>query len=173
MTRKQRRLSLIALCGVVLSAATGLVLFALSGEIVFFRSPTDIAEQHIEPGTRIRLGGLVEEGSVVKAGKRVDFVVTDTAHTILVTYSGLLPDLFREGQGVVAEGSIGTDGIFRADTVLAKHDERYMPREVVEALKARGVWEEGSTETSALVPAKEQMPKEQMLKGRPVAQSTP
>ncbi|MQT12304.1 cytochrome c maturation protein CcmE [Segnochrobactrum spirostomi] len=153
MTRKQRRLTLIGLCGVVLAAAAALVLTALKDEIVFFRSPTDLATLHVAPGDRIRLGGLVLAGSVVKSGgEKVDFVVTDTAHQIPVTYVGLLPDLFREGQGVVAEGTIAPDGRFHADTVLAKHDERYMPKEVVDALKARGVWEEGQTKTSSAAP---------------------
>ncbi len=145
MRRKQRRLALIALCGVTLSAAAGLVLYGLRGEIVFFRTPAELAERPPAPGERLRLGGLVESGSVVRNGDRVTFVVTDTAASLPVTYRGLLPDLFREGQGVVAEGSLGSDGVFLADTVLAKHDENYMPPDVADALKKRGVWEEGRT----------------------------
>ena len=142
MTRKQRRLTLIATAGVVLAAAAGLTLFALSDQIVFFNSPSDVLARHVEPGSRIRLGGLVEEGSVVKAADgHVDFAVTDGAASIPVTYRGILPDLFREGQGVVAEGVVGGDGTFAADTVLAKHDENYIPKEVAEALKKKGVWE--------------------------------
>lgn len=142
MTRKQRRLTLIGLAGLVLAIAAGLVLYAMTDRIVFFNSPSDFAAHPSPPGTRLRLGGLVEAGSVVKdADGHVAFVVTDGAATVPVTYKGILPDLFREGQGVVAEGLVGDDGTFAADSVLAKHDENYMPREVVDALKAQGVWE--------------------------------
>ena len=142
MTRKQRRLTLIGSAGVVLAVAIGLILFALSDQIVFFQSPTDIAEKAIPAGQRIRLGGLVEEGTVVRADNaQVSFRVTDTVNTVAVTYKGILPDLFREGQGVVAEGAVGPDGVFVADSVLAKHDENYMPKEVAEALKDKGVWQ--------------------------------
>ncbi|AYO84014.1 cytochrome c maturation protein CcmE [Methylobacterium brachiatum] len=144
MTRKSRRLILIAACGSVLALAVGLILFAMSGSIVFFRSPTDIAQQGIAPGTRMRLGGLVKDGSLRRGpDQTVDFAVTDTNATVEVQYKGLLPDLFREGQGVVAEGMLEPGGRFRADTVLAKHDESYMPREVADALKAQGRWQEG------------------------------
>lgn len=143
MRRKQRRLVLIALCGVVLSAAAALVLYGLSGEIVFFRTPAELAGKPPSPGERLRLGGLVETGSVRREGDRVRFVVTDTVATLPVDYRGLLPDLFREGQGVVAEGRLGEDGVFYAETVLAKHDEKYMPPDVAAALKKRGVWEDG------------------------------
>jgi cytochrome c-type biogenesis protein CcmE len=144
MTRKQRRLVLIAAAGAVLALAVGLVLSALNDTIVFFRTPTEIAERAVAPGSRLRIGGLVEQGSVVRGpGNDVRFQVTDTARAVPVTYTGILPDLFREGQGVVAEGVLGADGIFRADTVLAKHDERYMPKEVADALKAKGVWRGG------------------------------
>lgn len=146
MTRKQRRLTLIGLAGVVLAVAAGLVLYALSDRIVFFQSPSDVIAKGLKPGTRIRLGGLVEEKSLTKAdGGVVHFKVTDNAHSVPVDYTGILPDLFREGQGVVAEGVIASDGSFTADTVLAKHDERYMPKEVVEALKKQGKWQEGET----------------------------
>jgi cytochrome c-type biogenesis protein CcmE len=144
MTRKQRRLTLIGIAGVVLAVALGLILYALSDRIVFFNSPSDIAEKAPAPGTRIRLGGIVEVGSVAKSdGGNVAFAVTDGAHAVKVGYQGILPDLFREGQGVVAEGVIAPDGSLAADTVLAKHDERYMPKEVVEALKKSGKWKEG------------------------------
>src|SRR3954451_8806772 len=144
MTRKQRRLLLIGLAGIVLVTAVGLTLYALSSRIVFFNSPSDVVAQQLPPGTRIRLGGLVADGSVVKkTGGDVSFAVTDGNASIPVTYTGILPDLFREGQGVVAEGVISAGG-FAADTVLAKHDERYMPPEVVEALKKQGVWQETS-----------------------------
>lgn len=142
MTRKQRRLTLIGIAGVVLASALGLILFALNDQIVFFQSPTDIAQKGIPDGQRIRLGGLVEEGSVVRTGDaNVRFTVTDTVNTVAVTYKGILPDLFREGQGVVTEGKMGPDGVFVADNVLAKHDENYIPKEVAEALKEQGVWQ--------------------------------
>ncbi|AWN44527.1 cytochrome c maturation protein CcmE [Methylobacterium durans] len=145
MTRKSRRLVLITACGAVLALAVGLILSAMSGSIVFFRSPTEVANQGVAPGTRFRLGGLVKEGSLQRGtDQKIDFAVTDTNATVQVTYKGLLPDLFREGQGVVTEGVLEPGGLFRADTVLAKHDESYMPREVADALKAQGRWQEGS-----------------------------
>lgn len=148
MTRKQRRSALIGMCLAVLGIAVGLVLFALEDSIVFFYSPSDIAEKNIKAGQRIRLGGLVEEGSVERSeNTSVRFAITDTAKTIAVVYTGVLPDLFREGQGVVTEGKIGRDGVFVADSVLAKHDENYMPPEVAEALRKQGVWRgEGTAE---------------------------
>jgi cytochrome c-type biogenesis protein CcmE len=144
MTRKQRRLTLIGIAATVVAVALGLILYALSDKIVFFNSPSDIVAKAPTPGTRIRLGGLVEMGSVVKSdGGNVAFAVTDGAHAVKVGYQGILPDLFREGQGVVAEGVVAPDGSLSADTVLAKHDEKYMPKEVVEALKKSGKWKEG------------------------------
>jgi cytochrome c-type biogenesis protein CcmE len=144
MTRKKQRLTLILAGLAVLGLAAGLVLYALRDTIVFFYTPSEIAEKHVAPGQRIRLGGLVEKGSVVRgSGTTVSFVVTDTQKALPVTFAGQLPDLFREGQGVVAEGNLDASGTFVADTVLAKHDERYMPKEVADALKARGVWQEG------------------------------
>lgn len=141
MTRKQRRLMLIGTAGLVLFAAVGLVLAAFRDTIVFFNSPSDVIAGNLAPGKRIRLGGLVEDGSIARRdGLTVEFTVTDTANDIRVVYTGLLPDLFREGQGVVAEGSMNGEGIFVADTVLAKHDETYMPREVADALKKQGHW---------------------------------
>jgi cytochrome c-type biogenesis protein CcmE len=110
---------------------------------VFFYSPSQIAEKVLAPGTRVRLGGLVEEGSVKREDDgSVRFAVTDTAKSVAVDFHGILPDLFREGQGVIAEGTLSADGSVAADSVLAKHDERYMPKEVVDALKAQGVWQE-------------------------------
>src|SRR6185295_16965231 len=145
VTRRQRRLTLIGVAGVVLLAAAGLVLYALSDRIVFFNSPTDVIAKQLPAGTRIRLGGLVADGSLAKeADGHVRFDVTDGRTSIAVTYQGILPDLFREGQGVVAEGVVASDFSFAADTVLAKHDERYMPPEVVEALKKAGRWQEGA-----------------------------
>ncbi len=142
MTRRRRRLTLIAVAGVVLATAVGLVLFALSDRIVFFNSPSEVVARSIPVGSRIRLGGLVVDGSVAKAADgQVRFAVTDGAATIEVSYRGILPDLFREGQGVVTEGLVSGDRTFAADTVLAKHDETYMPAEVVDALKKQGYWE--------------------------------
>ena len=144
MTRRGRRLALIAAAFAVIGAAAGLALYALSDSIVFFYSPTEVAEKALAPGARLRVGGLVKSGSVVKSGgETVAFVVSDGANDLKVSYQGLLPDLFREGQGVVAEGVLAAPGQLRADTILAKHDERYMPREVVEALKKEGRWQEG------------------------------
>jgi cytochrome c-type biogenesis protein CcmE len=142
MTRKQKRLTLIGLAGLVLAVAVGLVLFALGDKITFFTSPSDLVAGTVKPGTRLRLGGLVEAGSIVREGNAVKFRVTDGVNAVPVTYTGILPDLFREGQGTVAEGKVGTDGIFAADTVLAKHDEKYMPKEVADALKKSGHWQE-------------------------------
>lgn len=149
MTRKQRRLTLIGSAGAVLAVALGLILFALNDQIVFFQSPTDITEKEIPAGQRIRLGGLVEEGSVVRSDNaEVSFRVTDMANAVAVTYKGILPDLFREGQGVVTEGIVDTNGVFVADSVLAKHDENYMPKEVAEALKDQGHWQGGEGEAN-------------------------
>ena len=121
--------------------AATLIFIALRDQIVFFYSPSEVKERSVAAGTAIRLGGLVKDGSWVKAGETNDFVVTDGATEMAVRFVGLLPDLFRDGQGVVAEGSIGVDGVFDATNVLAKHDETYMPKEVVEALKASGEWQ--------------------------------
>ena len=141
MTRKQRRGVLIGTCLAVLGVAVGLVLFALRDSIVFFYTPSEVAEKHLETGQRFRLGGLVEDGSVKRGeGTTVSFVDTDKRSTLPVTFTGVLPDLFREGQGVVAEGVLNSDGVFRADSVLAKHDENYMPPEVAKKLKEQGVW---------------------------------
>ena len=141
MTRKQRRLALIGTGMGVLGLAAALVLFALKDSIVFFNSPTDVVEKHIAPGSRIRLGGLVKEGSLARGdnltvalrGHRRQQVGAGLLH-------GILPDLFREGQGVVTEGALDAAGHFKADSVLAKHDETYMPKEVADALKKQGHW---------------------------------
>jgi cytochrome c-type biogenesis protein CcmE len=141
----------------VLAIAAALVLSALTDSIVFFNSPTDIAQKHPKPGTRIRVGGLVKPGSLERGENlNIRFAVTDGDHDIGVRYQGIVPDLFREGQGVVAEGKIEPDGSFVADSVLAKHDERYMPREVVDALKKTGRWQEGEMKTDAHVVSKPQ-----------------
>jgi cytochrome c-type biogenesis protein CcmE len=149
MTRKQRRLALIGGALAVLGIAAGLVLFALNDTIVFFHGPSEVVEKGIKPGTRFRIGGLVKEGSLKRGpDQMVQFEVTDTVKSVPVRYRGLLPDLFREGQGVVAEGALQPTGEFTADSVLAKHDENYMPREVADALKKQGVWNEGSGQGS-------------------------
>jgi cytochrome c-type biogenesis protein CcmE len=141
MTRKQRRLGLIATAVAVLGMAAGLVLYAMRDTIVFFHVPGDLAAKGVQPGTRFRLGGLVKEGSVKRDGQRITFEVTDAQAAVPVQYQGILPDLFREGQGVVTEGVLDTSGVFKADTVLARHDETYMPREVADALKQQGHWQ--------------------------------
>ena len=143
MTRKQRRLVLIGGALGVLAIAFALILNAFRDSIVFFNSPSDVVEKHLAPGTRIRLGGLVKAGSVVRGNDlKITFAVTDGKSELPVSYQGVLPDLFREGQGVVAEGTLDGAGVFDADTILAKHDETYMPKEVAEALKKSGHWKE-------------------------------
>lgn len=145
MTRKNRRAAFIVLGLAILAGAVGLVLNAMRDNIVFFYSPSEVAEKAMGPGTRIRLGGMVEEGTLKHIGPTtVSFNVTDYARTVTVSYTGILPDLFREGQGVVAEGMMTPDGAFVADTVLAKHDEKYMPPEVAQSLKKAGRWQEGA-----------------------------
>lgn len=141
MTRKQRRLSLIGVAGVALSIAAALVLTAMEDRIVFARTPTELVAE-VNPGYAVRVGGLVEEGSVHRDPDTVEvtFRVTDTASSIPVVYGGILPDLFREGQGVVVEGMVDDTGVLKADTVLARHDENYVPKEVADALKDQGVW---------------------------------
>jgi cytochrome c-type biogenesis protein CcmE len=143
VTPKRKRLYLLLGSLAVLGIAATLVLSALNDNLVFFYSPTQVADKHIAPDRRFRLGGLVEAGSVKKNGQEVRFTVTDTHKTLPVVYRGLLPDLFREGQGVVAEGSLGADGVFTAREVLAKHDENYMPPEVAKAIKEAGRWKDG------------------------------
>lgn len=141
MTRKKRRLYFVILGLLAVGTAAALVLSALRQDIVFFFSPTEIVEAKVPTeGRRIRLGGLVEQGSVVKEGSKVRFNVTDGANSLPVLFEGLLPDLFREGQGVVTEGRMG-EGLFLASEVLAKHDENYMPKEVAESLKKSGHWQ--------------------------------
>lgn len=147
MTRKQRRLSVIAAGLAFLGVATGLTFYALGQKASYFYMPADLATASLQPGQRIRLGGLVEKGTVERSqGATVAFSVTDNQKDVKVTYTGILPDLFREGQGVITEGSFGPDGIFVADSVLAKHDETYMPKEVADGLKAKGVWQESKSD---------------------------
>jgi cytochrome c-type biogenesis protein CcmE len=147
MTRKKRRIWIILLCAIGIGSATALTLTAFQDNLVFFRSPSDIAQERPGPDRAFRLGGLVEAGSVERqpamSGQRptVHFRVTDGANTVPVVFQGTLPDLFREGQGVVTLGRLGPDGIFRAQEVLARHDETYMPPEVADALKRAGHWQ--------------------------------
>jgi len=144
VTRKQQRLGLLALGMAALAGATTLVLVAFSDNLVFFYSPSELKTKAVGIDRRVRIGGLVETGSVTHSDEhRISFRVTDGAVDLAVVYEGILPDLFREGQGVVAEGRLRSDGVFAASTVLAKHDENYMPREVVDALKKSGHWQEG------------------------------
>jgi cytochrome c-type biogenesis protein CcmE len=144
MTRKQRRLYFVLLGLLALGGATALVLTALNDTLVYFYTPSQMTGKDIGPGRRLRVGGLVEQGTVVKQGETTQFVVTDLTAKLPVSYTGVLPDLFREGQGVVAEGRMDRDGLFHASEVLAKHDEKYMPKEVAEALKKSGRWQEGA-----------------------------
>ena len=143
MTRRQRRLTMIGGSLAVLAVAAALVLNAMRDSIVFFSTPAMVAEKHIPAGKRFRLGGLVQPGSLVRGDDlAVRFQVADGSATLPVSYKGILPDLFREGQGVVAEGALDASGVFRADTVLAKHDETYMPKDVADALKKQGHWKD-------------------------------
>ena len=143
MTRKQRRLTIIGGSLAVLAVAAALVLNAMRDSIVFFSTPAMVAEKHIQAGKRFRLGGLVQPGSLVRGDNlAVTFSVADGSATLPVSYKGILPDLFREGQGVVAEGALDSSGVFKADTVLAKHDETYMPKEVADTLKKQRHWKD-------------------------------
>ena len=155
MTRKQQRLGLLALGMAALGGATALVLVAFNDNLVFFYSPSELKAKAVAADRRVRIGGLVEKESLARGadGRQVSFRVTDGATVLAVVYQGLLPDLFREGQGVVAEGKLRADGVFAATTVLAKHDENYMPREVVDALKKSGHWQEGGAPSGLVTPA--------------------
>jgi cytochrome c-type biogenesis protein CcmE len=155
MTRRGRRLAMIASALGVAGVAVGLALYALSDNIVFFYSPSELAAKKVAMGAHLRIGGLVALGSVVKSGhEQLEFSITDGSKQVKVSYVGVTPDLFREGQGVVAEGILEAPSVFRAETILAKHDERYMPREVVESLKKQGRWQEGSTAEAGNASAK-------------------
>jgi len=143
MTRKQKRLSIIAAGAGFLVAATALTFYALGQKASYFYMPGDLQAATLQPGQRIRLGGLVEKGTIMRGqGTEVSFAVTDHEKSVKVVYKGILPDLFREDQGVITEGSFDPAGEFVADSVLAKHDETYMPKEVADGLKAKGVWQE-------------------------------
>ena len=147
MTRRSRRLALTATALAVIGCAVGLALYAMKDSVSLFLTPAEIAEKNLAPGARLRVGGLVETGSVVRAQDRLKFNVTDGTKSVAVDCLNAcfanVPDLFREGQGVVIEGVLGQQGRLSGDQILAKHDERYMPREVVEALKRQGRWQEG------------------------------
>ncbi|MBX2831838.1 MAG: cytochrome c maturation protein CcmE [Rhodospirillales bacterium] len=143
--RKRQRMYMIGAVLLAVAGAAALLLTAFEDSVVFFFSPTEIVEKSpIDPDQRLRIGGLVVEGSVAKLadGQTIAFVVTDMAESVSVSFQGILPDLFREGQGIVAEGHMSNDGTFIASEVLAKHDENYMPPEVAESLKKSGYWEE-------------------------------
>lgn len=140
MTRKQTRLTMIIGSLAALGIVAAMVLFAARDAIVFFYTPSDLIEKNVKPGTRIRLGGMVVVGSWNKQPPTGNqFAITDTLKSTSVSYDGIVPDLFGENQGVVAEGILQADGSFKADTVLAKHDENYMPKEIADSLKERGV----------------------------------
>jgi cytochrome c-type biogenesis protein CcmE len=140
LNRKQKRLAVIGGIGLVLALALALILTALSGQIVFFYTPSEILAKHVTVGTPVRLGGEVKTGSWVRNGDVNTFTLSDSADSITVHFAGILPDLFREGQGIVAEGSMAPDGTFKATNVLAKHDENYIPKQIVDDLKAKGEW---------------------------------
>jgi cytochrome c-type biogenesis protein CcmE len=143
LTRKQKRLAVIGGALGFLGLATALTFYALGQKTSYFYMPADLQQASVAPGERIRLGGLVEKGTIVRGqGTEVAFSVTDKEKSVKVVFSGLLPDLFRDEQGVITEGTFRPDGVFAADSVLAKHDETYMPKEVADSLKAKGVWQE-------------------------------
>jgi cytochrome c-type biogenesis protein CcmE len=144
LNRKRQRLCVVGGLFLTAGLAVALILSALNDNIVFFLSPSDIALKHFAPGQRVRLGGMVMQGSVKRKRHVVHFTVTDGRQSMNVVYDGPLPDLFREGQGVVAEGRL-QEHLFKADMVLAKHDENYMPREVADALKKQGYWRDDGT----------------------------
>jgi cytochrome c-type biogenesis protein CcmE len=147
--KARRRLTVLAAAAPILALAVGLSLYAMRDAVVFFYGPSEAHAKAIPEGRTVRIGGLVERGSVVKAGDEVRFGITDNQSVVKAVYKGELPDLFREGQGVVAQGSFDAQGGFHASQVLAKHDERYMPREVVKALKEKGEWRRGEAGDAA------------------------
>lgn len=150
MRLKKRHLYFVVLGGLAIALAAVLIVSGTRGNIVFFYSPTDLVEKNIEEGRRFRIGGLVEDGSVKKDGEVVTFTITDGLNSVDVVFKGFLPDLFREGQGVVAEGRLEEDNVFAADNVLARHDENYMPPEVADSLKKTGQWQHAAPEDGGL-----------------------
>lgn len=154
--RKQQRLLLVVIAVVLLGGATALVMAALTNSVAFFATPSDIAEGKVDRDKHFRIGGLVVDGSVSRGNDGVvAFALTDQANEVVVQYAGILPDLFREGQGIVAQGKINADGTFQASEVLAKHDENYMPAEVAESLKQAGMWNEGEGHGDGVIPKAE------------------
>ncbi|MEZ5933710.1 MAG: cytochrome c maturation protein CcmE [Alphaproteobacteria bacterium] len=154
--RKQQRMILVAVAVLLLGGATALVMTALSDSVAFFATPSDIAKGKVDQGKNFRIGGLVVDGSVGRGDDGVvTFALTDQANDVKVSYQGILPDLFREGQGIVAQGRIDENGTFVATEVLAKHDENYMPAEVTESLKQAGMWNEGEGHSDGIVPEAE------------------
>jgi len=151
--RKQQRMVLVIVALLLLGGATALVMAALSDSVAFFATPSDIAQGKVEKDKNFRIGGLVVDGSVDRDDEGVvSFALTDQANEVVVQYAGILPDLFREGQGIVAQGRIGDDGTFLASEVLAKHDENYMPAEVAESLKQAGMWNNGEGHGDGVMP---------------------
>lgn len=140
MGRKQKRLMIIAGIGAVLAIALALILTAISSQVVYFYTPSEALAKHVPVGQFFRIGGLVKVGSWQKDGENNTFVLSDGKGAITAHFTGILPDLFREGQGIVAEGSMGPDGSFQATNVLAKHDENYIPKQIVDEMKKRGDW---------------------------------
>ena len=153
MTRRQQRLGLLVLGVAALAGATALVLIAFNDNLVFFYGPSELTAKSIAVDRRVRIGGLVEAHSLSRAADGISFRITDGSADVAVVYQGPLPDLFREGQGAVAEGKLRPDGVFAASTVLAKHDENYMPRGVVDVLKKSGHWREGADAKNAATSA--------------------
>ena len=151
--KARRRLVVLAAVAPILALAVGLSLYAMRDAVVFFYGPSEAQAKQVQPGRTVRIGGLVEPNSVVKLGDEVSFGITDNRSVVKATYRGELPDLFREGQGVVAQGAFDASGRFQATQVLAKHDERYMPREVVKALKEKGEWRRNEAGDVAQAPA--------------------
>ncbi len=147
-TRKQRRMMIVGVGMLSVFVVVALTLFALEDGINVFYGPTEVSENVVEPGKKFRLGGLVEEGSVETSGTTTTFLVTDNVNAVRVAFTGILPDLFREGQGVVTQGALDDNGVFLADEVLAKHDEQYMPAEAVEAMKRAGTWKHTEEEAA-------------------------
>ncbi len=148
--KARRRLLVVAIAAPILALAVGLTLFAMRDAVVFFYGPSQARAEHVPAGRLVRIGGLVQPGSVVKsADGQVRFTITDNVQTVPTRYQGQLPDLFREGQGVVAQGAFDDGGVFQAREILAKHDEKYMPKEVVDALKKAGQWREGAAPAKA------------------------
>jgi cytochrome c-type biogenesis protein CcmE len=143
--KARRRLLVLAVAAPILALAVGLTLYAMRDAVVFFYGPSQAQAEHVPSGRLVRVGGLVQAGSVVKQPDgQVRFDITDNVHSVATHYKGELPDLFREGQGVVAQGAFDNAGVFQAREILAKHDEKYMPKEVVDALKKSGQWREGA-----------------------------